>query len=114
MGRRTLGWTLAAALALAATGATGCSTNGGGCGGQCGPPFQVQVTFRPGTTTDSALAAMRRCQGEPIVVRVGRVSRRRGFLTATVFTKSMSGSRPIRLLDCLRLSRAVRSAGFPD
>jgi hypothetical protein len=98
----------------------GCSKNGGGCGGQCGPPFQLQVVFRPGTPTDSAVAAMQRCRAEPVVVRVGRVRRLHGqgepsgSLTATIFTRSMLGSRPVRLMKCLRMSPSVTSAGFPD
>jgi hypothetical protein len=107
-------------LLISGLGAAGCSTSGGGCAGQCGPPFQLQVVFRPGTPADLAAAAMQRCQAEPIVVRVGRVRRLHGLggpsgsLIATVFTKAMSGSRPQRLLKCLRMSSSVTTAGFPD
>lgn len=91
------------------------------CGGQCGPPFQLQVVFRAGTTTRAAMAAMTDCAGNPLVVRIGRVYHSRGpggrpgSLTATVYTRSMRATtRNDHLLRCLRRSPAVTSAAYPD
>lgn len=92
------------------------------CGGQCGPPYQAQVVFRPGTSAGTAAAAMSACAWKPFVVRAGRVDRFRGprgaappgALTATVYTESMASHDSVRLLACLRRSHAVISAGYPD
>jgi len=93
------------------------------CGGQCGPPFQLQVIFRPGTTTAAAAAAMDGCAADPLVMRIGRVYRFHGpadaeppgSLTATVYTRVMgAGRREVHLLTCLRQSPSVISADYPD
>jgi hypothetical protein len=120
MCRRLPGWTVPAIVLLLVPGllgAAGCSTES--CGGQCGPPFQLQVIFRPGTPNVAAIAAMYRCREEP-VVGIGRVGRFSGLgepegsLTATVFTRSMQGSRLGHVLSCLDRSSVVTSASFPD
>ena len=75
MRRRLLGWTLPAVALLLVPGllgTAGCST--GSCGGQCGPPFQMQVIFRPGTPNVAAVAAMYKCRGGP-VMSIGHVRR---------------------------------------
>ncbi len=97
--------------------ASGCSTQS--CAGQCGPPFQLQVVFRHGTSQRAATAAMRRCQTDPLVIRIGRPHRLRpgapGQWTAVIFTKKMEfGPANIPLLTCLRRSPAVTSASWPD
>jgi hypothetical protein len=93
------------------------------CGGQCGPPFQLQVIFRPGTSAQTAAAAMDGCAADPLVIRIGRVSRFRGpadadppgSLTATVYTRAMrAGRREGHLLTCLHQSPSVISASYPD
>lgn len=91
------------------------------CAGQCGPPFQLQVNFRPGTTTRAATAALSGCAANPLVVRIGRVDHSRGpagpprSLTATIYTSSMRATtRNDHLLRCLRRSPSVISAGYPD
>lgn len=120
MRRRLPGWTIPAIVLLLVPGllgTAGCSTES--CGGQCGPPFQLQVIFRPGTPNVAAIAAMQKCREEP-VVGIGRVRRFTGLgepegsLTATVFTRSMQGSRLGHLLSCLDRSSVVTSASFPD
>ncbi len=112
-----LGGTLAALVfGLAACGGSG------GCGGQCGPRFQAQVFFRPGTSTQTAATGMGSCAWKPFVIRVGRVYRFRGpkaieppgTLTATVYTESMLSHQNDRLLACLRRLPSVTSAGYPD
>jgi hypothetical protein len=93
------------------------------CGGQCGPPFQLQVIFRPGTSTQTATAAMNACAADPLVLRIGRMYRFRGpadayppgSLTATVYTRAMwARSRELHLLTCLRRSPSVTFASYPD
>jgi hypothetical protein len=121
---RSRSWTAVAAFGLMlALGVPGLAACGHACGGQCGPPFRLQVIFRPGTSTQTAGAAVTRCAWEPFVIRVGRVYRIHGFptgeprgsLVATVYTRSISASqRNDRLLACLRRSHSVISAGYPD
>lgn len=105
---------------------TGCA--GQSCAGQCGPPFQMQVVFRPGTTTQAAASAMTPCAANPQVVRIGHVHRFHGAsgaeppgsLTATVYTRSLfprtrtGRQQQGHLFACLRQSPTVTSAGFPD
>ena len=82
----------ALALAPALVTASGCSSQS--CEGQCGPPFQLQVVFRQGTSQQAAIAAMRRCRADPLVIRIGRLHRPRpgtpGQWTAVIFTKKMA------------------------
>ena len=120
MRRRLLGWTVPVIVLLLVPGllaSAGCSTER--CGGQCGPPFQMQVIFRPGTPNVAAFAAMYKCRGEP-VVRIGQVHRftdpgePKGSLTATNFTRSMQGSGLGRVVNCLNRSPAVISTTFLD
>jgi hypothetical protein len=124
---RTLAATaVLAVLAPVLLAATGCS--GQACGGQCGPPFQLQVVFRPGTSSQAAAAAMTHCAANSQVVRIGRVhnfhgppdAEPPGSLTATVYTRLLwprtrtSRQQQDRLFACLRQSPAVTSASFLD
>ena len=92
------------------------------CGGQCGPPFQLQVTFRYGTSRHAAAVAVNNCAGSSLVVRIGRPSAVRlpgsdlpSFLRAVVYTRSMTGRKANQqLFACLHRSASVRSAGYPD
>jgi hypothetical protein len=92
------------------------------CGGQCGPPFQLQVIFRPGTTLQAAGTHMKACAWKPFVTGVGRVhdfhgpalAEPPGSLTATIYTQSITSSRNFRLMNCLRRWRQVSSASYPD
>jgi hypothetical protein len=95
--------------------ASGCSSTQS-CAGQCGPPFHLQVVFRHGTSQQAAVAAMRRCQADPLVIRVGRPRPGApGQWTAVIFTKKMEfGPANVPLLSCLRRSPAVTSASWPD
>lgn len=107
---------LAAAVALAA----GCGATQQACAGQCQAPFELDVVFHLGTSRAAAAAALRSCQANPAVVRLGRVHRfarsadARVPFTAAVFTHSMTGSNPRKLVSCLQASHAVISVGFPD
>ena len=111
MRRRLPGWTVPAIVLLLVPGllgTAGCSTES--CGGQCGPPFQLQVIFRSGTPNVAAIAAMYKCREES-VVGIGRVRRFTGLgepggrLTATVFSRSMQGSWLRHLLGIAKLRK---------
>jgi hypothetical protein len=128
MGSRTHGHQAAitggplAAIMLAASFALSSCTHGQACGGQCGPPFQLQVIFRPGTSIQAAEAHMSACAWKPFVMRVGQVqhfhgtalAEPSGSLAATISTQSITSSRNHRLLSCLRRWRQVISADYPD
>jgi hypothetical protein len=97
--------------------ASGCSTRS--CAGQCGPPFQLQVDFRQGTSKQAAIAAMRKCQANPLVIRIGQPYRprsaTRGQWTAVIYTKKIPlAASHIPLLTCLHHSPAVMHASWPD
>jgi len=107
------------ALALLLT-ATACGTSTRACGGQCGPPFQLQVTFRPGTAKQAAVMVMRKCHADPLVIGAGQPYRSHspgtpGQWTAIIYTTKLPiGTRHIPLLTCLHRSPAVTSASWPD
>ncbi len=97
----------------------------GGCGqacaGQCGPPYQLQVVFRTGTTRAAAVAVLQGCSSDPLVARIGNVRRFHGpgeppgSLTATIYTRSMPiGAQHVHLLACLHSSPSVTQASWPD
>ena len=116
MGRRAGALaSMAIITTLAAVTACGSSTPGA-CAGQCRPPFQLQVTFRPGTSQQAAAAAMRNCRHQPLVIRIGQPSYSTpGQQTATIYTSKLpTGATHIPLLTCLRHSPVVLSAGWPD
>ena len=116
--RRTIALTGAAALMLVAAGlvfAIRASISPvRPCAGQCGPPFQLVVTFRTGSSAEAAETAMSNCASKPFVVRIGSAHRRRDSLTATVYTEAMHGHQSDHLLACLHRSPSVFSAGYPD
>jgi hypothetical protein len=115
---RTLASILAAmTLAPVLLTASGCSARP--CAGQCGPPFQLHVSFRHGTSQPAAIAAMRKCQANPLVISIGQPYRPgpggTGQWTAIIYTKKLpSGPGPIPLLTCLHHSPAVTGAAWPD
>jgi hypothetical protein len=90
--------------------------------GQCGPPFQLQVIFRPGTSLPAAAARMKACAWKPFVTAVGPVRDFHGPALAEppwsrivmIYTQSMTSSRNLRLLNCPRRWRQVSSASYPD
>jgi hypothetical protein len=109
--------TTAMVLATVLLTTSGCSARP--CAGQCGPPFQLQVAFRHGTSKPAAVAAMRKCQANPLVISIGQPYRAGpgapGQWTALIYTKKLpSGPGPIPLLTCLHHSPAVTGATWPD
>jgi hypothetical protein len=117
-GRMLASMIAAMMLALVLLTASGCSVKS--CAGQCGPPFQLQVVFRDGTSKPAAAAAMRKCQADPLVIRIGQPYRSHspgtpGQWAAIIYTKKMLvGPAPVPLLTCLRHSPTVTSASWPD
>jgi hypothetical protein len=68
----------------------------------------------------AAASAMRKCQADPLVIRIGQPYRPHspgtpGQWTAIIYIKKMpSGPAPVPLLTCLRHSPTVTSASWPD
>ncbi len=109
----------AAAVTLAPVLLTASSCSTQSCAGQCGPPFQLQVVFRHGTSQQAAIAAMRKCQASPLVIRIGQPNQPRpghpGQRTAIIYTTKIPiTAQHIPLLTCLHHSPAVMTASWPD
>ena len=62
--RRALTAVTAAMLAPVLPAISACAPIARTCAGQCGPPFQLQVDFRHGTSKQEAIAGMRKCQAD--------------------------------------------------
>lgn len=98
--------------------ASACSPSSQLCAGQCRPPFQLDVGFRTGTSKQAAAAAMRKCQANAMVIRIGQLQHHPypgtpGQWTAIIYTTKLgAGARP--LLTCLHRSPAVMTAAWPD
>jgi hypothetical protein len=110
-----------AASAAALLGTAGCAVSPA-CAGQCGPPFRLQVDFRPGASPQAASAAMNRCAASPLVERIGRLRTIRhpgtgmpSQLRAIIYTPTMNRlTANHELTACLLRSSAVQSAAYPD
>jgi hypothetical protein len=117
-GRTLASITAAMVLAPVLLTASGCSVKS--CAGQCGPPFQLQVDFRDGTSKPAAAAAMHKCRADPLVIRIGQPYRSHSpgtpdQWTAIIYTKKMPVSAaPVPLLTCLRHSPTVTMASWGD
>ena len=85
------------------------------CAGQCGPPYELAVVFRPRTSSATAAAILRRCGTMTVVIKTGQIARTPSGLSAVLFTRVI-GARPRSddLLRCLHRSGAVAGAGWPD
>lgn len=125
MDLRRLRTVLPAAGVLAAVVVPAVAGCGGGrpCPGQCGPPFQLRVVFRSGTSAQAGRAVLRACAvGNREVERIGPVRLSplpgggRPEQHAIVYTRSLDGGGAAsrRLAACLNRAPVVRSAGYPD
>ena len=105
-------------LTLASLATSACSARSQFCRGQCGPPFQLNVVFRAGTSKQAAIMAMRECQPDPLVVSIGQPQRRAGTpgrWTAVIYTTKLpTEAAHLPLLTCLHRSPAVMTAAWPD
>lgn len=108
---------LTTVLAAVLPAAAACSAGPQICAGQCRPPFRLQVGFRAGISKQAATAAMRKCQANPLVIRIGQPQRpspgATGQWTAIIYTKKM-GTSQTPLLTCLHRSSVVMTAVWPD
>jgi hypothetical protein len=110
------------ALAHGFSGTTGRGTaappaTGKWCAGQCGPPYELWVDFRPGTTHAAAQKLLTSCTDHnPVVIRVGPPRDVGGGLTrATIYTQVFGDTpRTAGLFTCLRHSSLTLTASFPD
>ena len=98
--------------------ASSCASNSrppdSGCAWQCRVPYELDVTFRPGTArlTAAAAAAMAQCRADPNVIQIAtpRWNPVLGQWTAVILTKTMgrraepAPGTPATLLMCLRRS----------
>jgi hypothetical protein len=106
-------------LAAVLPAVSACSPRSQAYAGQCRPPFQLHVVFRAGTSKQAAAAAMRKCQANPMVIRIRQLQHpyptTPGQWTAIIYTTRMpSGDQHITLLTCLHRSPAGMTAAWPD
>lgn len=100
-------------LAVVLAAVSGCSSES--CAGQCGPPYELSVTFRPGTTENGAVSAVKWCAKYPEVVHVGLPRVVSGVRSAIITTRDFGiSSKTQPLLRCLNAARVVGTVGWPD
>ncbi len=85
------------------------------CAGQCRPPYQLQVLFKPGTTANAAGREARRFRQRPEVDRVGPARKGVGGLeVVTFYTRDLGrGPKTGGLLSCLARQPQVAGTGWP-
>src|SRR3954454_2202697 len=84
------------------------------CGGQCKPPYRLEVFFRPGVTDADARRVVDHCASGSTIYLRQQVTTRADRVRITVFTSEMAFSgAPRELQDCLRSSPKVVGAGWP-
>ncbi len=91
------------------------------CASPCtgGPPYALQVMFRPGTTTQAATATLHKCATGSVVERIGRLTTAqpspstKPYLTTSIYTHTASVSHTGALLTCLHHAPTVQGAAFP-
>ncbi len=105
-------------LTAAALATSACSAGPQFCRGQCGPPFQLHVAFRAGTSKQAAITAIRKCQPDPLITSIGqpqRLPETPGRWTAIIYTTKLpTETAHTPLLTCLHRSPAVMTAAWPD
>jgi hypothetical protein len=106
------------ALALPAiVSISGCGSAPASCGGQCAPPYELQVDFQPGTAHAAAQELLTSCAAHnPVVIRIGTLHDAvAGDIRAMIYTRVFGDTpRTAGLLRCMRLSGLVVTAGWPD
>jgi len=108
---------LLAGCALVLPAMVGCGSTAVTCAGQCGPPYELQVDFKPGTTHAAARNLLVSCTDrDPVVIRVGAPRDvGKGFSRAMIYTQVIGNTpQTAGLLTCLHHSRLVAQAAWPD
>jgi hypothetical protein len=107
------GWILVLPVSISGCG----STTPVACGGQCAPPYELQVDFHSGTAHAAAQKLLTSCADHnPVVVRIGTPRDiGRGVNRAIIYTQAFGNTpRTAGLLTCLRHSGLVATVGWPD
>lgn len=111
----TAGAAFFAVVLVGLPGVAGCGSVPVVCAGQCQPPFEFVVTFKPGTSPGAASSELRRCsRGDANVIRIHEFPPVNGQPRAEIYTHSMPKLGPDGLLKCLYAEAHVLRAGFPD
>jgi len=93
----------------------GCDSSGVVCADQCRAPYELDVTFVPGTSITTAKAALQMCGHEPDVERIGGLKVQSGrVLWGVVWTQHLGNTKNEPLLTCLKSSSSVKRMGWPD
>jgi hypothetical protein len=113
--KATAGVAFLAAVMGALPGLAGCESAPVICAGQCIPPFQLSVAFKPGTSPQAVTSELRKCsRGDANVIRVVELPSANGQPRATIYTHSMPRSGRDRLQKCLAAEPRVLGADWPD
>lgn len=105
-----------AALTVGVSGLTSsCTSARSPCAGQCPTSFELDVTFTPGTTVATALAAVKACAQDPEVVSYDApMEDSAGNVTSIIHTRNLGRSdKTSALLTCLGASPHVKSWLWP-
>ena len=112
--RRQLVWCAVAALSL--IGVTSCASATVTCAGQCAPPYELEVSFHPGTTHATAEKVLRACADHnPVVISIGKLQNQAsGWSRALIYTHVFGKTtQTAGLLKCLK-SSGLAFAAWPD
>jgi hypothetical protein len=111
--KATAGAAFLAAIAGGLPGLAGCASAPLICAGQCVPPFQLSVTFKPGTPAQAVSSELRQCsRGDANVIRVDELPRVDGRFLAVIYTHTLPELGPDRMQKCLYAEPHVLSATF--
>jgi len=95
-----------------------CSSHPTVCAGPCGPPYEMSVTFHTGTSLATERAAVSACtSGNAVVLSVDYGTHGLGpdhLGAAMVETTELRTAKTKALLNCLKRSPSVMSAGWPS
>lgn len=87
--------------------------------GQHHAPFVLNVVFRPGVTSQSALTVLDSCRARtPRLATIGKVSAHHLYqeiqITAQVLTSTTRGTKADALIRCFTSNKEVLDAGWPS
>lgn len=105
----------AAAIGLLMATSTGSGPHALICSGQCKAPYQLQVFFKPATSSVTAAREVARCSTRPEVQRVEAPRTGvAGLLVVSVYTRDLGkGPKTEGLLTCLANQPRVLATGWP-
>ena len=113
--KATVGAAFLSAVAGGVPGLAGCESAPVICAGQCIPPFELSVTFKPGTPPQAVSSELRLCTcRDANLISVAELAPVDGGFLSVIYTHTMPKLGPDRVLKCLYAEPDVLSAAFAD